>query len=195
MRIGIAIKKAAAFRGVNQEFHNTYFYELPTAVTAPAESLIDELVTFEKTIHSGSVPFLHGACWSAGGSAGENAMIFQKALTGFGSGTFINADPERAVLIRWPAGFDSRGRPVYLRKWYHTLGNFASATPYGTDQLANQQPISTAHRASMATAVNAIKAIGNLEAWQLCAPSGRQPTGDAQTHPWLEHHQLGDQWR
>lgn len=197
MRIGVAIVKNTLFRGVQQEFSNVYYYELPTAVTAPAESIIDEITAKEKTLHSTVVNFVRGLAWSAGGTPGQNQMLHQKALSGTGTQTATSEmDRERAVLIRWPAGFDSRGKPVYLRKWYHSCGACAGQALNASSVLANTSDISTATRNAIATSVNDLRQVNDaVDLWDICAKGGRDTTGPAECHRYLEHHQLGDQWR
>jgi hypothetical protein len=196
MRIGLTVTKDVLFRGVQQEFHNTYFYNLSTAVTAPAQSLIDDVVTTEKAIHSLTVNFKRAQVWSAGGTQAQNQMLLQVQLTGVGSSAAdVNQDRERAVLIRWPAGFDVRGLPVYLRKYYHVCGSFGVTALTATGILANTAALSDNNRSAIATKASEVQQIGTGEFWDLCAKSGRERTGDAQCHKYLEHHQLGDMWR
>lgn len=196
MRIGIQITKSTPFRGVEQEFHNVYHFWLDTAVTAPSSALIDELVTTEKALHSSAVNFRRAACWTAGGTKQQNSMLLKKNLTGTGSQTGgTSMDRERAVLIRWPAGFDSRGNPVYLRKYYHSCGSAAGQTLDTATILQNISQIPQTARDAIAAKAEECREVGVTEFWELCAASGRQVEGGAQCHPYLEHHQLGDMWR
>jgi hypothetical protein len=196
VQIGIQITKSTAFRGVQQEFSNVYHFNLATAITAPAESLIDEVTNNEKSFHSTLVNFVRAQCWSSGGTEAQNQMLHQKDLSGTGATSpGSSMDPERAVLTRWPAGFDSRGRPVYLRKYYHVRGVIGGVS---TDSSAFQNQstkFTPAQKASIAGAVDAVSEIGGTESWDLRAESGRDRTGGPEAHDWLEHHQLGDMWR
>jgi hypothetical protein len=195
-QFGMQITKSTNFRGTQQEFHNVYYYREPTALTVPAEGLIDEVVALEKAWHSTQVNFVRASVWSAGGTPTQNSMLFQKSLSGTGAaGTQSGMDRERAYLIRWPAGFDVRGIPVYLRKWYHTCGNFGSVVASSSAQFENTAEILSANRTSIANLVNALRTIGNAEDWDLCSSSERETTGPAECHRYLEHHQLGDMWR
>jgi hypothetical protein len=195
VRIGITIKKTTGFRGVFQEFHNTYFRELETAVTAPANDLIDETVAIEKAMHSTAVNFVHASVWEAGGTPAQNSMLFQKMLTGTGARTHNNIDPERAVLIQWPAGFDSLGRPVFLRKWYHSMAGLVAAVSISANVLAQQAPFTDSERSQQAAKADELRTIGSFGLWQLCSKTGREAEGAATCHKYLEHHQLGDMWR
>lgn len=202
-QFAISITKRISFRGGTQEFANTYHYDgIGTEPNAgQADSLIDFVVTEEKKWHSTLVTFVLGRCWSSGGSIASNQMISEKALTGTGvNGTISGFDPERAVLIQWPAGVDSRGRPVYLRKWYHTCGPFGSVS-FSNAQMSQTANIGTTDRATIVGLVDNLSRIPVLDDWGLVAESGRVRDGGLmsatppQCHPWLEHHQLGDQWR
>lgn len=199
-RIGVSITKSCAFRGSTQEFSNVYYYEmlsLPDA--AAADTIIDNLTTLEKTLHSTIVTFVRGRVWSQTGSPSTNEMITQKNLSGTGARSTVSSlDPERAFLFRLRAGTDSRGNPVYLRKWYHSNGNLVSTVTLVAGHMTQQSSFSSTERANLVGAMNAIgDANGSAGAPKLCAKGGRLPTvGQTwSAHQWLEHHQLGDQWR
>jgi hypothetical protein len=199
-RIGISITKTVLFRGVQQEFSNVYYYTnlagLPDA--AGADALIDQLTALEKTFHSTLVTFVRGRCWSQVGSPAGNNMISQKNLSGTGARSVVaNMDRERAFLFRLRAGVDSRGQPVYLRKWYHSCGFFASIS-IDSGKLENTSGFTSTEKDTMRTAVQGIGSLsGSGGPWDLCAKSGRMATAGEvwQPHTYLEHHQLGDQWR
>lgn len=199
-RIGVSITKSVAFRSSTQEFSNVYYYEmlaLPDA--AAADTIIDNLTTLEKTFHGTNVTFVRGRVWSQLGSPGSNEMISQKNLTGTGARTAnASLDKERAWLFRIRAGVDSRGNPVYLRKWYHACAEFVSGQGISSALLANASGWLTSERNAQVTAMQAIgDANGSSGAPKICAKGGRLPTvGQGwSAHLYLEHHQLGDQWR
>jgi hypothetical protein len=196
-RIGITVVKRVLFRGVQQEFSNTYYYQrLGEIASTVRSSLIDELVASEKSFHSSEVTFVRAAMWSADGGPTQNAMLLEKDLSGTGSGSVnANMDRERAVLIRWPAGKDIRGRPVYLRKWYHSCGGFGPHYQPTSAELQNVNQIPAATRTTIANAVEAVRELGVTETIGLCSKNGREAQPTAECHAYLEHHQLGDQWR
>lgn len=195
--VGISITKETSFRGVQQNFSNVYHYEvasLPSPETA--EDAIDLIVTAEQQMHSTAVSFIFARCWSAGGTPGTNEMIFEKSLQASGGlGGETAMDRERCFLVSWGAGVNTLGRPVYLRKWYHACGS-----PLGealTDpQLANTAPLSQAQRDYFATQAEAVRefVIGTTNFF-LSSETGRLAGEPAVGYPWLEHHQLGDEWR
>lgn len=200
-RIGISITKSVSFRGSVQEFSNVYYYEssssLPSA--ADADTMIDQLKAIEVPFHSTLVTFVRGRLWSQGGSAGTNEMISQKNLSGTGSSTADSTlDKERAFLAYRRAGVDSRGKPVYLRKWYHSCGAGPGGVAVSTGMSAQTTAMTSTQRNSVGTAVSGISPIGTGGAsWTICSKAGRPPDSGSPWigHTWLEHHQLGDQWR
>lgn len=200
-RIGLSITKTVSFRGATQEFSNVYYFEMAALPSAGgADTIIDNMANKEKSFHSSLVTFTKGRVWSQEGSPGANQMISQKNLTGTGQrATPTQAwDRERAFLFRLRAGTDSRGNSVYLRKWYHSCGNMDSSAGVGTPQLEQTSPITSTDKALMVTAMQGIgDANGSAGVPKLCAKGGRQADVGANwtSHNWLEHHQLGDQWR
>jgi hypothetical protein len=196
LQIGISITKSVLFRGVQQEFSNTYHYQLSGAVTAPYDALVEEIVAVERQLHSTDVAFVRAAVWSSGGTKEQNQMLYQKPLTGFGSTATITQamDRERAFLIMWPAGVNVLGKPVYLRKWYHSCGIIAGYSPLSS-ALIQTASIPQTNRDAIATKAGELTNIGVGETWDLCAESGRVWEALPTCHPWIEHHQLGDMWR
>jgi hypothetical protein len=194
--VSFSITKRFAFRDSTQDFSNVYTYSVVvTPNETEALNRIDELVTFEQSIMAGTISFVHGRAWLSGGSPSENVMIAQKALTGTGSlTTAANMDKERAWLVAWPAGLDSRGKPVFLRKWWHTAAPFAGVTVVAS-LLDNTVGLSSSNRALIANKANEITQIGTGNEYSLCAMSGRGTTGSPIAHKYLEHRQLGDMWR
>jgi hypothetical protein len=200
--IGISITKETAFRDSIQPFSNMYFYNNGVGGDpdqAGANNLIDELVAIEKTLHSTAVEFTFGRCWRQGLTEILSVMLHQKPLTGNGTATSnAGLDRERAYLFRRRAGSDNRGQPVYLRKWYHTVGSFPGGpASLSTNITANLTGFTQAERDAMANNVGDISGLAAAGGgWAICAKSGREPTeANWQAHRYLEHHQLGDQWR
>lgn len=199
-RIGVSITKSSSFRGSVQEFSNVYYYETSSLPdSTQADTVIDNLVTLEKTFHSTLVTFVRGRLWSQGGSPSSNNMISQKNLSGTGARATISSfDKERAYLTRLRAGSDSRGNPVYLRKWYHSCGSFSAAVTVSGSILDQTGGFSAADRTAIVSAMNGIgDANGSPLTPKLCSKGGRLPDAGAtwSAHQYLEHHQLGDMWR
>lgn len=200
-RVGISITKTMNFRGAPQEFSNVYYYDglSGTPTETEGNALIDELVTKEKTIHSSLVTFVRGRIWLQAGSAAANVMISQKNVSGVGSKAGVPYfDRERAFLFRLRAGSDSRGKPVYLRKWYHSFGALSASVTVSQNILENGTAFTSSERASLVAALPAIGTCGSGGTLgTLCSKNGRVSTAGAtwEAHPYLEHRQLGDMWR
>jgi len=199
-RIGVSITKSLLFRGSTQEFSNVYFYEMSAYPdVTQSDTVINNLVTLEKTFHSTLVTFVRGRLWKETGDKLTSEMIEQLTLSGTGArATNTSFDPERAFLFKLRAGVDSRGNPVYLRKWYHSYGLFTSGLSLLSAHLTQQTQFTSAERTSFVAAMNAIgDANGSPLTPKLCSKKGRLPDVGATwvAYPWLEHHQLGDMWR
>lgn len=198
-QIGVAITKRVAFRLGTQHFTNVYYYSrvAPTSGEAEIDAILQEIIDHEKTWHSTDVTFVEAKLWSAGGSPAENDMLRVKALSGTGFNlTNTSWDRERVVLIRWPAGKDRRGNPVFLRKYYHTCGALLDGTSVSAGVLQNTAALSDSQRTASASQANALRMVGPVaDTWSLCSKTGRLTLGDAECHRFLEHHQLGDEWR
>jgi hypothetical protein len=199
-RVGISITKSSSFRNATQEWSNVYYYDglLGVPSQADAAALIDQAANREKVWHSTNCTFVRGRLWTETGNKATNEMIDQHNLSGTGSSTSGVYDKERAHLFRLRAGVDSRGNPVYLRKWYHVCGNFGSAGAPSGNVIQNTSGFSQSERDAQVGVMNNIGSIGSgATLGTLCAKSGRQPTAGQtwQAHQFLEHHQLGDMWR
>lgn len=201
-RIGISITKSVAFRNSTQEFTNVYFYQTnlaPLPDESQALAAIDDVVTREKTWHSSAVTFVRGRCWSQTGDKATSNMIAQKNLSGTGArATSGGMDKERAFLFRIRAGNDSRGNPVYLRKWIHACGQIYSGQSISAALNENSTGFTGPEITSLEAQVAAMKTLTiNAIVWNLCAKGGRDFDSGAnfKSHAFLEHHQLGDMWR
>jgi hypothetical protein len=199
-RVGVSITKSFSFRGAAQEFSNTYYYQTSGVVNASiADALIDNLAAKEKLIHGTGVSFVRGKCWTAGGTKAENNMLAQKPLTGTGSANLSVTSPidrERAFLVRFRAGNDSKGRPVYLRKWWHLDVSSISTTAISNAQLQQTAPLDSAQRTALQNTADGFKSVSaSTTNFDLVSEKGRAIDGPTVAHPYLEHHQLGDMWR
>jgi hypothetical protein len=199
-RTGVTITKSITFRGAAQDFSNTYFYQSVqgTVSEADAIALIDALVALEKPMHGTSVSFKFARAWSAGGTQAQNNMIAQKQLSGNGTGgsPAVGMDKERAFLVRFRAGNDSKGRPVYLRKWWHLDVGALASESITVGAMENVSQLSSGQRANLVTKGNQFKDVtANAVSYALVSEKGRPIDGATVAHPFLEHHQLGDMWR
>ncbi len=196
--IGVSVTKDTAYRGAQQSFSNVYYYDGSLPNESDARLIINEVVRIERLFHGSSVKFKEGRVWSAGGTKLENVMILTEplALSG-GVGSDPNVDRERAVLIQWPAGVNVLGRPVYLRKWYHTNSKAGTNQLWTDGEKAQTSPIDLGTRDAFEAFTDQLDPlnIGNTFFYSLTSKTGRSAQGDSQCYRWLEHHQLGDEWR
>jgi hypothetical protein len=195
---GVSITKKTAFRDSVQSFSNTYHYWYVglNPSSSLANDIIDRLVVVEKTLHSSAAQFIYARLWSAGGSPSQNTMIFEKALNTYGTNPFdASIDRERAHLFQWSAGKDSRGRPVRLKKWFHSMGAIAGISVAG-GVGANTSGFTEAQRTTLeswAAPLNPL--VVNGSGMSLVSATNRGTDGNVRAHKYLEHHQLGDEWR
>jgi hypothetical protein len=197
-QISISITKRSAFRDATQEWANVYTYLHIGVDPSPAlsQQFIDEIVKVERPLHSGNILFVKARVWSSGGTKEENKMLHQVPLSGSGAAADNTAvDRERAVLVQWPAGKDKRGRPVKLKKWFHTGGWFGSLQ-FGGDLLGNLAGFTAAQRTTIEDAVKNLSPLTiGTQQYAMISDTGRFTEGGPRAHRYLEHHQLGDQWR
>lgn len=196
-RTGVAIIKEVAFRDSVQPFQNVYFYEsLGVLGPGDASGIVSYLVNRERPLHGTQVLFTGAKVWSASGTPQQNQMIHEETLTGAGTASPVSSmDRERAFLIQWPAGFDVRGHPVTLKKWFHACGN-PTGVSITDGIIANTTGFSAASRTALQGLCSGFRNPDTLsEAWTLCSRNGRETTGGPVAHPYFEHHQLGDLWR
>jgi hypothetical protein len=197
---GVNVQMTTSFRGVQQPFGYTFHYNISTNQSdAQLEQLLDGVVANLKPMHSSAISFTFGRVWTSGGTKAENNMRVQKQLTGTGtnaSSPNTNNDKERAFLVRIRAGQDSRGRPVYLRKWFHLEIAALGGLNLASSQLANTAALDPAQRTQLVNWMDQFRSITTVGGtYTLVAESGRQITGATTAHPYYEHHQLGDKWR
>lgn len=190
---GISITKRTPWRGVEEEFSNTYFYDISWQEQGESflQGLVNQLVTAEKAVHSTQVAFRNARVWTADGTPAENVTIGQFDLSGAGSATDApSMDREACYLVRFRTSRPSiTGRPVTLRKFIHacSLLGGSSTQHAGTSQLA----------AATITALRTYgEAVRELEGdagaiYPLVAPSGSgRVAGAVDVFPWIEHHEF-----
>jgi len=199
-RIGISITKTTLFRDSTQDFSNVYYYDglLGAPSESDANTLIDQVADREKLKHGTHVTFKRGRLWVQTGDKATTVMISQKNLSGTGAGTPESGmDRERAFLFRLRAGVDSRGNPVYLRKWFH-WGSYPSGVAGSTGINQNTTGFTQAQRDALVGHINSIGSIGSgATLGTLVSKNGRTTSAgfNWESHKYLEHRQMGDMWR
>lgn len=193
----ISLVKDVMFRGKLTTFSNTYHFYNAVGTGLGYEEMIDTLVAAEKKFHSTAVTYRTARLWSSGGTIQENETLFIKDLTGTGTGSlYPGFDRERAILIQWDCGRNILGRKVYLRKWFHSCGDPLGIQVGTQGVLENTSQISQVSRDALVTLAQGLQAFaaGGVE-WELCSPRGVVYKSQPVAYPYLEHHQLGDNWR
>jgi hypothetical protein len=191
--VGVATTKAVMWRGELQEFSNVYHFEGVSEADAKLGTTWNDLVGYEKTIHTTEVTFKRLRVWGPtdlGPGASETLLIRDE--TGTGSLTAVPSHyKELAFLCVWPLGrYGSRNRPQFLRKWIHTM------TPLGLTgaELGGTESLETADYATLTSFIGSITnydPTGVSPVMELCSRDGRTPTGAGSVYPYLEHRQLG----
>lgn len=171
----VSITKRITWRGTTEQFSNVYHYDTSSPITTDSgwQSLVDQIVAIEKTIHYNVVTFVTSRVWgptNAGPAASETRLIYDLSGTGSGSGGRIYA--ESAVVCQFFLGRASgTGRKRFLRKYYHS--QFLPTSAAGSDPTLGIASIAAGDKTPFTTAMNNLKTItvggsGN----DLCTPSG-----------------------
>lgn len=127
-RVGVTTVKRMSYRGdPNEEWSNTYWFtgSIP-ADSAAWKALVDALIVQEKTLYTGSSTFIRAygydsdldtavAVWSRDYLAAGDSVAGTALTTG---GTYPAGD--QAAWVRWKTSrLNSKGKAIYLRKYYH----------------------------------------------------------------------------
>lgn len=144
-RPSITIVKSTTYRGSAEEFSNTYHFNGGTpADAAHWKALADAIIAEEKKIYRSDVTIVraygHAAgsvirAWGYDYAGGTGAIAGTAALT---AGD-VRMPGDAAAWIRWPTtALTSRGKPIYLRNYYHGV-SADSNTLAGQDRFAGDQ--------------------------------------------------------
>lgn len=166
----ITIIKRAKYKGVDEEFGNTFHFSgTQPADLAAWKTLADALIAAERPIYPADVEFVQAYGYNAGSELSVAQIDYRVspnvllnatgAFTGGGRQSL-----EVASTVRWPTpNFTSRGKRIYLRKYLHAM--WAKSYPDYDQLLATQ---------STAIATWAAKLIdGTLPGtFKYCGPQG-----------------------
>jgi hypothetical protein len=125
----LTIIKRFNYRGnANEEWGNTYMLTGTTPVDGPAwKSLFDSIVAQEKTVYTASSVVIRGYGYDRVPVKGDHAIysVDLRPSSTTVPGTLATATGERfpgdgAAWVRWSLNrFNSYGKRVYLRKYFH----------------------------------------------------------------------------
>lgn len=117
--------KSFMYRGKQEEWSNTYHFNGTQPANAAAwKTLADALIAQEKTVINPNHSFVRAYGYNAG-TAHSVAQIDYVALGGtLVTGTlpisgFFPMSGDQCAKLRAQVGVNSRGRKVYLQKYYH----------------------------------------------------------------------------
>jgi hypothetical protein len=126
-QLGITLVKKMTYRGdPNEEWSNTYWFDgTPPTTQTQAQSFVDDLASHEKTLVLGTVTYLKAYVFNDNAPTAHAAFVVPSFTSGpitgtmtTGTGTYPAGD--QAAWIRWlTSRRTSKGRPIYLRKYYH----------------------------------------------------------------------------
>lgn len=123
----ITIVKQFVYRGQNEEFSNTYHFDGGDPATDTAwKALADAVIAAEKTVFSSGVSIIRAYGHKAGVKTRAwvyDYLVHSASVAGTGAFSAQNAAPgDAAVWLRWPTTqFTSRGKPIYLRSYFHDV--------------------------------------------------------------------------
>lgn len=183
---GVTLVNSFTYRGAPEEWSNTYHFQ-GSAPSTPADwrSLVDALVAKVKLILEPAVTIERALCYSDTSSSSVYSYDLA-AFAGVVAGTFDLAangahaqEGDTCYELRWGTGrTTSKGKPIYLRKYYHP----ALTTLTGQDVIAPGLQTATDTFAS--------SIMSSSGAWPgLAGPDGVAPTG-YRTMPFVSTRQL-----
>lgn len=135
----LTLVKVFQYRGNDEEWTNTYFFDGDTpASPASWKGLADNVITGEKTLYPSTTEVVR----AIGHEAGESVAVWSYdylAVSEEVPGTYaktgaLTDSGDTAQWIRWSTSqLTERGKPIYLRSYYHP--GFPSSS-VGPDQVA-----------------------------------------------------------
>lgn len=138
----VTIIKHFLYRGVDEQFSNTYHFSGTTPATPAAwRTLVDAIVVNEKPTVTSAVSWVGAYGYEAGSPHADWTLNYIGAGESepFGSmtlGSMIQSPGDDAVTLRWATGTTNMdGKPIYLRKYMHPA-YFLSGAP---DTVASTQ--------------------------------------------------------
>lgn len=212
--LGVSITKRRIWEGDPEEFSNIYHYstedgapdlDIPSGISdSDAVSLVEQIADLERPIHDNETQFVRGRVWGpVDAPASENVTVANVDLSGVGlSAGDAYSCLEDTILIRMrTARLSVRDRPVWLRKWYRTMGppqaggsDFSAGVHQRSEQL--DQEDRDAIRAAMTDliVINLVELSSFPDRLIMVSPSDRRlPNYDdpqMEVYPYLQTHDV-----
>lgn len=140
----ITILKRCTYKSVLEEFGNTYHFSgTQPADLAAWKTLADAIIAAERPTMPADVEFVQAYGYNAGNDNSVAQIDYRVSpnVVLSGTGGFTGGgrnNLEVAATVRWPTpGFTSRGKRIYLRKYYHAV--YTSVFPDMDKLLASQK--------------------------------------------------------
>ena len=170
---GITIVKSFLYRGVYEEWSNTYHLSAAPSSRANWIALANALGAAESPCMSSSVTYQRALCYADTDNASTYTLYNGSDLTansgGCSAGSDVHASGDQAAVLSWNTGLSgSTGKAVWLRKYFH--GSFVKV-------YSNQDSISTTLAANLATFGAALLTTAINGSIYFADKTGRRPDG------------------
>lgn len=126
---GLTVTKSFPYRGdVTEEFSNTYhFKNAPPTTTAQWDGIRQSMVTAEQALFPASVKWTRVYGYNSNDPNAHHVYAFDYGAAG-PPGAYIPSPADehlmagdQAVCLAWKTDrLNSRGKPIYLRKYFHS---------------------------------------------------------------------------
>lgn len=168
----IILVKRFTYRGQNEEWSNTYHFTTTPTTSGGWDTAFASLAAKEKLLYPSTSHIVRAYGYEVGADVASYVKDYTAASAEI-AGTYANTDGEHqsgdvAATVRWFTGvFNSRGRKVYLRKYFHDV--FADISNH--DNVAPNLKTAIQTFASAILGSAAITGMGSY-----CGPDGDVPT-------------------
>lgn len=166
----ITLVKEFNYRGAAEEWSNTYGFTGPALADYSAMvTFVNQIAFFEKTLYVSTCKVVRALIYQPGSIVADRTLDFAAEVGGQTPGTLIltAGTPEwagdQAGWIRGKIGVNSKGRPVYVRKYYHA----------GTSPVEDTDQVSGNWGAAANAYLNTITGGGLQDGRRWCGPNGQ----------------------
>lgn len=123
----LTVTKAFAYRGVDEEFSNSYVFSGPNPADQTAwQAWADKVKDLEKPLFANTVRFVDWYGYDEGSWEAKPTRIdatgswLASVIGTMPTSSSVPAPGDAAFWVRWDTGqFNSQGKKVYLRKYFH----------------------------------------------------------------------------